>query len=464
MITNGARTDPPEVILRPRRILVTTSGSLGDLYPYLAIGLGLRARGHDVVLGTAECYRRKIEALGLGFRAVRPDCTWLEDPETVRRLSHPRWGLVRVARAVLPVLRESYEDTLTAAEGADLLVGSLATYATSLVAEKKGIPWASVMHLSALFYSAYDPPLLPGLPGFSRQFRFLGPSFWGPLGRALKWGSRSLARPWHRLRQQIGLPPVRGVNPLTDWHSPLLHLATFSKWLVDKQPDWPAPTIVTGFPWFEQDGSTGLPPALVRFLDAGPPPLVFTLGTAVATDAGPFYETSARAARLLGRRAVLILKDPRNRLPALPEGVAAFDYAPFSELFPRAAAVVHHGGIGTTGLAMRSGRPMLVMPCAWDQPDNAERVARLGISRTIPRHRYTPARVADELQRLLDDPAYGRRASEVGEQVRQEDGVRIACDALEELLQESGSMPGAWPAEPAAPAGELRVRRNEPRP
>jgi UDP:flavonoid glycosyltransferase YjiC (YdhE family) len=225
------------------------------------------------------------------------------------------------------------------------------------------------------------------------------------------------------------------VNPLTHWHSPSLHLATFSKRLVDRQPDWPAQTIVTGFPWFDHDGIAGLPPALAEFLESGPPPIVFTLGTAVATDAGPFYETSAQAARLLGRRAVLILKDPRNRLSNLPEGVMAFDYAPFAALFPRAAAVVHHGGIGTTGLVMRSGRPMLVMPCAWDQPDNAERVARLGISRTIARHRYTSDRVVAELRTLLDDPAYERRASEVGKQVRQEDGVRVACDVLEELLQ-----------------------------
>jgi UDP:flavonoid glycosyltransferase YjiC (YdhE family) len=431
------------------RIVITTWGSLGDLHPYLAIGMGLKARGHDVILGTAECYRRKVEALGLGFRPVRPDCTWLADPEMLRRLSHPRWGLIRVAHTVLPVIRESYEDTLEAAEGADLLVGNMATYATGLVAEKKGTPWASVMHIPTLFFSAYDPPFLPGFPGPSKKLRFLGPAFWGPLGRFLKWGSRVLARPWHRLRRQIGLPAVRGVNPLTDGHSPLLHLATFSKRLVDKQPDWPAQTLVTGFPWFDQDGGAGLPEALARFLDDGPPPLVFTLGTAVAGDAGPFYEASAHAARSLGRRAVLILKDPRNRPPTLPEGVAAFEYAPFSALFPRATAVVHHGGIGTIGLAMRSGRPMLVMPCAWDQPDNAERAARLGIARTIPRHRYTPARVAAELRRLLDDPAYERRASEVGEQLRQEDGVRVACDALGQLLQTGRPMAGVWPAEQA---------------
>jgi rhamnosyltransferase subunit B len=293
---------------------------------------------------------------------------------------------------------------------------------------------ASAMHIPTGFFSAHDPPLIPGFPALSRRLRFLGPGVWGPLGRFLNRRMRWLARPWHRLRRQIGLPPAEGPNPLTEGHSPLLHLALFSKYLADKQPDWPPQTMVTGFPWFDQEGAVALPPALARFLDAGPPPIVFTLGSVIATDAGSFYEHSAGAAKLLGRRAVLILKDSHNRPRSLPENVVAFEYAPFSVLFPRAAAIVHHGGIGTTGLAMRSGRPMLVMPCAWDQPDNAERARRLGIARAIPRHRYTPVRVAADLRCLLDDPAYTRRASEIGAQVREEDGVGVACNALSGLL------------------------------
>jgi len=213
-----------------------------------------------------------------------------------------------------------------------------------------------------------------------------------------------------------------------------MHLALFSKWLADKQLDWPAQTIVTGFPWFDADGDVGLPQELIRFLDDGEPPLVFTLGSAVVADAGPFYHHSAAAANLLGRRAVLLVKNPRVLLPELPEGVVAFDYAPFSQLFPRAAAIVHHGGIGTTGLAMRAGRPSLVMPCAWDQPDNAERAGRLGIARTIARNRYDPRRVAAELRLLLENPAYSQRASEIATKVRQEEGVKAACDALESMF------------------------------
>jgi rhamnosyltransferase subunit B len=425
---------------RSARIVIATHGSLGDLYPYVAIALGLKARGHEAIVATGECYRKKIEALGIGFRPVRPDSDWVADPEVMRRMMHPRWGLVRVIREIwLPALRETYEDTLAAAEGADLLLAMQANYAGSLVAEKKGIPWASAIHIPLALSSAYDPPVLPGFAGLSKQLRRLGPTFWKPLRSLLKRVARGWARPLYRLRDEIDLPPDTTVSPLTDGHAPLLHLALFSKWLADKQRDWPPQTVVTGFPWYDGDGEVGLPSALDRFLDEGPPPVAFTLGTAAAQGLGArrFFEQSAAAAKLLGRRAVLILKDPQNRPPTLPEGIAAFDYARFSELFLRAAVIVHHGGIGTTGLAMRSGRPMLVMPCAWDQPDNAERAARLGITRIIPRHRYTAARVAAELRRLLDDPAYSRRASEIGKEVSQEDGVRLACDALFGALQTS---------------------------
>ena len=239
------------------------------------------------------------------------------------------------------------------------------------------------------------------------------------------------------MRFEIGLPPTKD-NPLVDGHSPSLVLALFSELLADKQMDWPPQTVHAGFPLYDQDSGAGLPPELARFLDDGPPPIVFTLSVSAAMVAGPFFEHSIDAARRLGRRAVLIVgKDHRSRPASLPDGVVAFDYAPFSELFPRASVVVHAGGIGTSGLAMRSGRPMLVVPYAHDQPDNAHRLVRLGVARTVSRRRYTSAHIVAELRRLLDDPAFSRRASEVGEQIRREDGVRAACDALEALLQVS---------------------------
>jgi UDP:flavonoid glycosyltransferase YjiC (YdhE family) len=270
------------------------------------------------------------------------------------------------------------------------------------------------------------------------QLRFLGPAFHRLLFGWGQWRFRSWFEPWHRLRADIGLPPTSEIPLFEGQNSPFPVLALFSKVLADKQPDWPQHTVLTGFPFY--DGGGGLPAALASFLGEGPPPIVFTLGSSAAEVAGPFYEHSVTAAKRLGRRAIIIIgKNARHRPASLPDGVIACDYAPFSELFPRAAVIVYAGGVGTTGLAMQSGRPTLVVPYAHDQPDNAERVRRLGIARTVTHHRYTPARATAELLHLLNSPVYSQRASEIGRQIQREDGGRAACDALEALLPTSAT-------------------------
>jgi UDP:flavonoid glycosyltransferase YjiC (YdhE family) len=234
----------------------------------------------------------------------------------------------------MSVLRESYEDTMAAAQRADLLVSHMLTFTTRLVAEQHGVPWASTMLQPLGLFSVYDPPVLPQAP-FLAKLRFLSPAF----HRALFWCGKQSVRSWveplHRLRAEIGLWPT-SENPLFEGqHSPLLVLALFSKWLADKQPDWPPQAVLTGFPFYDRDGEGGMPPELVRFLDEGPRPLVFTLGTSAVADAGLFYEYSILAAKQLGRRAVLLVgKDPRNRPASLPGGMVAFDYAPIRSFSP----------------------------------------------------------------------------------------------------------------------------------
>jgi len=436
-VESATLTNEPKTRRTGRRIVLTTFGSLGDLHPYIAVAVGLQARGHEVIIATTRHYRERIEARGIGFHAVRPDGPDLDDDcEMMRRIMDQRAGAEYVIRQVLmPAVRESYEDLLAAAHGADLLVSHVLTYAARLVAEKHGIPWACGFLQPLGFFSVYDPPVLPQIPFLSR-LRLLGPAFHRPLFRLAKRSCRSWAEPWHRLRAAIKLPPTSD-NPLFEGlYSPSLVLAMFSQHFAGRQPDWPPQTVVSGFPFPDEGDLSGMSPELARFLDAGPPPIVFTLGSSAIADPGPFFEHSAAAAKLLSRRAVLIVGNNTGHQPAsLPVGVVACAYAPFSELFPRAAAIVHAGGIGTTGLAMRSGRPMLVMPCAHDQFDNAARVTRIGIARTISRRRYIPTGVAAELRQLLDSPGYSKRASVIGEKVRREDGVQAACDALEELLR-----------------------------
>ncbi len=419
-----------------RRIVLTTFGSLGDLHPFIAVAQGLQARGHDAIIATSRHHRQRIEARGIGFHAVRPvGPDLIVDRDAMRLCMDSRKGTEYVVREiVMPALRESYEDVLAAAQGADLLVSHVLTYATRLVAEKTGVPWAGCFLQPVGFFSAYDPPVLAPAP-FLSYFRFLGPAFHRPLFWLAKRSCRSWVDPWRLFRAEIHLPPTSEDPLFEGLYSPNLVLAMFSPVFADKQPDWPQQTVVSGFPFSDEGDRSGMSPDLVRFLDAGPPPIVFTLGSSAVLNAGSFFEHSAAAAKLLDRRAILIVgQDPGNRPASLPDGVMACDYVPFSALFPRAAAIVHPGGIGTIGLAMRSDRPMLVMPCAHDQFDNAARATRLGIARTIPRHRYDPTRIAAELRHLLDNPDYCRQAAEIGEKIRRENGVGTACDALEALL------------------------------
>ena len=282
---SAAPTSEPKTGQTARRIVLTTFGSLGDLYPYIAVALGLQARGHEAIIATTRHYRQRIESQGIGFHAVRPDGPDLDvDRDTMRRVMDRRRGTEYVIRELMmPVVRESYEDILAAAEGADLLVSHVLTYATRLVAEKKEFlgpagsssPWA--------FSPAYDPPVLAQLP-FLSKLRFLGPAFHRRLFQLAKQSCRSWGEPWHRLRAEIHLPPT-SENPLFEGlYSPSLVLAMFSQRFAAKQPDWPSQTVVSGFPFSDEGDEAGMSPELVRFLDAGPPPIVFTLGSSATLE------------------------------------------------------------------------------------------------------------------------------------------------------------------------------------
>ncbi len=270
----------------------------------------------------------------------------------------------------------------------DLLVSGEIVYAAPLVAEKTGVRWTSCMLSPMSFFSAFDPPVLAPFPKFSLFLHRLGRPANRLIIRLIKFCTRAWSEPVRQLRAQLKLPP--GQDPIHEGKfSPQLVLAMFSSMLAQPQPDWPLNTIATGFPFYDgtKEGNS-FAPELERFLSEGAPPIVFTLGSAAVFDPGSFYQESIQAACLLKRRAILLI-GPNPPPPLLPKNVVAFDYVPFSKIFARAEIIVHQGGIGTTAQALRSGRPMLVMPYAFDQPDNAARLERLGVGRTIRRKDYS---------------------------------------------------------------------------
>ena len=310
-----------------KRIVLSTFGSFGDIHPYIAIALELKARGHSVVIATSEVYREKMDALGIELHLVRPNLPSYDEPDELSRLSlelmKPRGGTEKVIELLTPNLREVYEDLDAAVATADLLVTHPLPLVGPIVAEKRGLPWVSSVLAPISFFSAYDPPVLAQMPAlYHLQRRSVALS--RLLYRIASHRLEELMEPVYRLRAELGLP--RGAQPLlAGQHSPALVLALFSAVLAKPQPDWPPNTRVTGFAFYDRRdffGETEMQQELEEFLDAGPRPIVFTLGSSAFWVAKDFYRDSIKAAQALGQRALLLIGHARN-LPSesLPEGV-----------------------------------------------------------------------------------------------------------------------------------------------
>ena len=408
------------------RILLTTLGSYGDLYPYLAVAKELRQIGHQPVLASSATYRSKAEAEGLEFAPIRPDIS-LDNSEMMKYLFHQRLGTERVLRELSSRVRETYEDTLDVARSADVIVSHPITFASVLIAEKLRLPWISSVLAPISFMSAFDPPLPAPLPGLVR-LRIFGPRVMRAAFDFGKRASLSWMKPVLDLRREIGLPPGR--NPMFEGgQSPELVLAMFSKAFAEPQPDWPANTVTTGFPFYDSDEP--LAPELERFMDSGTPPIVFTLGSSAVGAAGRFYAHSLEAVQQLNVRAVFLTGTHAQDLPdRLPPKVLEWPYAPHAALFARASAIVHQGGIGTTAQALRSAHPSLVVPFAHDQFDNADRVRRLGAGLWLSRGKYNARTAESALRRLLSEPTFAASGGRVAETIRNENGARTAAESI----------------------------------
>lgn len=418
-------------------IVLTAWGSYGDLNPALGIGHVLRARGHTVVMAAPGYYRAAIEAQGFTFRSVGPDADPDVDRALIAKVLHPTRGPEAIYREILmPALRTSFDELLAAVDGADLLVSHPASLAAPLVAEVTGIRWRSTVLSPLHFLSAHDPVVPP-------VARWLGDLPWRwqvALAPLMARVGRAVSAPWVRdvadLRRTLGLPPGRHAA-FDAQHAPGGVLALFSRVFGGPHPDWPPHVTITGQVRHDAAHGAKLDATLTAFLDAGDPPVVFTLGSSAVWQPGRFYDESVAAARQSGLRAVLLAG--AEQAPALQrylsDAVFVAEAAPHSQLFPRAAAVVHQCGMGTLGTALHAGIPQLGVPFANDQPDNAARLERLGVALTVYPSAYRAARVTRALGRLLAEPRYRQRAETIAAVVRTEHGAETAADSLERALE-----------------------------
>lgn len=413
-------------------LLMTALGSYGDVHPIVGLGAAMRARGHQVSVISNPHFRSVVESAGLDFVGLGT----VEDYEQLSddpNIWHPTRGpLLVLKRGVADILRELYGVIESNYQpGETLLVAHCLDLSSRVFQEKHGAPLASVIFAPLIFRSSNAPPrmgssLMDGrVPRWFRRFQF-----W-VVDRLVI--DRLIGPELNGLRRELGLAPVRDI--MRSWFfSPRLVLGLFPEWFAPAQPDWPPNTHLTGFPLWDQAAADGLPAEVAEFVDAGTPPIVFTPGSAMAHGRS-FFQAATDACRRLNRRGILLTKYS-DQIPAdLPEGVRHFDFVPFSQLLPRAAALVHHGGIGSCAQALTAGIPQLVMPMAFDQPDNVARLERLGVAASLQPKKFRGPAVARTLDEMLSDKKMQRACDRWAQKCDSARSLTESCN----LLEKSGS-------------------------
>lgn len=409
-------------------VTLLTMGSRGDVQPYVALARGLRRAGHQVRLATHASFESFVRSQGLDFAPLAGDPREILAGEAGKAMLESRDPVtflrrfIAVGRDIAPLL---LEDARSALAGSEAVIYSTLAFVGHHVAEQLDIP-AIAAHLQPIGQTGAFPymmfPQSPSLgSGYNRATHAL--SEWLTL--------RAFAPMTARWRQELGLPPVT-IREATRLRIPTLH--GYSPQVVPTPADWGAWHHVTGYWFLEAPGDWQPPDELVSFLAAGSPPVCVGFGSMGSRDPAGTTRVVLEALRRAGRRGLLLGGWGGFDLSGLPPEVFALDEAPHDWLFPRMAAVVSHGGAGTTGASLRAGVPTILTPYGMDQPFWGHRVAQLGVGPApIPRKRLTAKRLAIAIEAACEDPKIQERAGSLGERIRAEHGVERAVEAFERI-------------------------------
>ena len=416
-------------------IVLTTLGSLGDLYPVLSIARALEETGVETRLALSPDDCEVARSWGLLSTPLGPSHAEAEIITGMSRdaiAAHVLRDMGPLLRDhMIPMLPDLMAPMLELCHGAALVAGTAFALAGPLAAERAGLPYVPLALQPMLTFSPLDPPRARGFGAAISRPRIAPARAWNRGQIAL---AHAVLRARHRsglnrVRAGIGLPQGQATPLIAqDCDVPLrlgLWDAAFSPLPADRRDGWR----LTGFPPAPEGH---LPREVQTWLDAGPPPLVVTLGSIAQGIAGPRFWTEAVAlARALGLRAVLL-----HGRAEVPQGadLLALPHAAHAPLFPQAAAVLHHGGIGTTAEALRAARPQLVVPIGGDQPDNAARVARLGYGVVLPARRFRADRAMPLVRGLLERFDYAGAVA-FGHDIAAADGAREAARLLAGLAR-----------------------------
>lgn len=413
------------------KILILTVGTRGDVQPYLAVGKGLKASGHEVTVCTSESFEPFVVAHGLDYAHMNDELIEFihsDDGKIAMERSGNWWEMLQTARRLLPKMgglqRRQIDDMWCAVQNVspDLILFHPKALAAQDFAQRQGIPAVMGFYLP-MFVPTRDFPAM----GFGAGK--LG-GWWNRLTyklleKATLWAT---AKPVNRWRLENGLPKRRGKYLRIENDAiPLLH--AFSRYVIPQPEDWPETAKVTGYWFLDQLDDWRPSKELMDFLSAGDPPIYIGFGSISGRDPKRLTQLTLDAIEKTSLRAILCAGWGGLDIDSktLPANVLGIEKAPHDWLFPRTSAVVHHGGCGTTAAGLRAGRPSLICPFFGDQPFWGSKIHELGLGPApIPQRKLSVDNLAQGLLQISSDTQMRSKAERIGEQIRAEKGVDIA--------------------------------------
>jgi len=422
------------------RLVIPTIGSRGDVQPYIALGIGLQAAGHEVCLATHSDFEFHIRSHGLDFRAIADDGRALQSSPVgtsmVQAGKNPFAFLREFIRLRGPLIPQLMENCLEACRDADVMIISPTLFMVSYcVAEKLGLP-VCCTHLQPMSMSRELPnclfPLLPRWTPFRGIYNRLTHAMTGEYMWHLCRKTVNEARD-----QILGLPPIGLFGPPFRFFAETPALHGYSHHVVPRASDWGDNHRMTGYWFLNESPDWQAPDDLQAFLESGSPPVYVGFGSMHNENPESVTQLVAEALQRTRQRGILLTGWGGLKRGEYSENIFVVDSAPHDWLFPQMAAVVHHGGAGTTAAALRAGVPSVVVPFMSDQPFWAKRCYQLGVSpRPLPRKKLSAHRLTRSIEQAVHDPWMKERAAELGTRIRAEEGVQKAVSSFHQF----------WPA------------------
>jgi UDP:flavonoid glycosyltransferase YjiC (YdhE family) len=408
--------------------ILVSVGTDGDVFPFVGLGIRLRARGHRVTLVANELYQAAAVRQGFAFRGL------VSNQETEELIGNPDiWHPVKSAivgaRWGRRTLQRQYDLLAELARDEDaVLVAYPPVFTARLVQEKLSRPLASLVVMPWMVLSLSAPPTMAGAfhvpcgaPGWVVHV------YWTLLEAA---ANLLIGRHVNRIGRALDLQPIRSIYRWA--FSPELAIGLFPEWYAPPQQDWPPQMQLAGFPLFDGGNEADLPNDVLDFCRAGRPPIAITFGSGMMHGT-QLFRAAIEACKSRGERGILLTRFKHQLSASLPPFVRQCEYAPFGKLFPRCSAVVHHGGVGTTAQALAAGIPQLILPMAWDQPDNATRVRRLGVGDWLS-PKSSGVRIAGALADVMT-PETRARCRAVAASFGKSDPFEFAAQRIETLAR-----------------------------